>query len=159
MRGVLLIALAGFFSATAVAGECPKIRYEPRQSISITELRQLTNLEKVSGSTAFSVAWFDYEDYPTKDGWSGFALMMAATGDLGETPVVGVLWANVPLGTQNHFEAKVAASGGSGGHAAIDGIVFRSMEAGPGCKPASLTITQLGNAVFADGKRVGEIKN
>ncbi|MGA7713703.1 MAG: hypothetical protein WCA81_17545 [Rhizomicrobium sp.] len=166
MRRLFFLALAGavVFCTTASYGSpkphaCQQLRFEPRQNISTREFHQLSAQNQAVPGSDFVYWWFDYEDYPEKNGWYGVAFVEAASGDLGETPVAGILWSSKQIETQNDFQVRTAAQPDK--LIPRDGvsIIFEATVQTKGCPSASLILSQRGEKIYADGKFVGTIKD
>jgi len=94
----------------------------------------------------------------TKD-WSAIALVMAANGDLGETPVVGIVWTKGAISTRNDYDARLATSRDAVIPNFTDAMVFYATRAAKDCKTGSLALSSDGTHIFVDRKPVGEIKD
>ena len=84
---------------------------------------------------------------------------MAANGDLGESPVVGVVWAKGKISTRNDYDARLATSKDAVIPGFADAMVFYAVRAAKNCRTGSLTLSSNGTQIFVDRKLVGEIKN
>lgn len=147
---IAAVTVACASSAGAGPEKCGQLRYEPRQTISGSEFHRLTTGEEFgpNNRTNFRIWGFDYEDRPEKDGWYAVALVQAATGDLGETPVTGVVWINHSV--EIYYPVPYRAPDDNT-------IVFHEATPPAGCKAATLTLVQRRQQIFADGRLVGTI--
>ena len=102
----------------------------------------------------FTYWWFDSEDHPMKNGWYGVVLVMAANGDLGETPVVGIVWTNAEFSSDNAFEIVADTTTNI-----TDGIIVKAVTSRAECPATSLAISERENKIYANGTFVGRIKN
>jgi hypothetical protein len=123
--------------------KCANFQFRPVSSLSIQDVGRLSAPEIVG---SVSVAWFDVEDRPWFQKRPAIALIMARLGDLGEIPVAGILYSDIPLELEKNADSPP-----------INVANFVSSDQDPSCQRFTFSVAADGK-VKANGKLVGHIK-
>lgn len=134
-------------SAHVNSAPCTNIRFETVKSLSIRQISQFaTEQAEHDDRHALVLRSFDSEDRPWRDSWQAGALLMVATGDLGETPVGALIWTTELVELRAE---KLPAEG-------FRIIAKRYDET---CSPVTVEVHVLADGtVRADRQRLGELK-
>jgi hypothetical protein len=141
---LIVLALALFFTGTALSAPCARLELENVSSLTIQQVDQLTNRVAESNGGFSLVLWsFDAESYPRRGSLRAVAFMLVGMGDIDEQPVGALIWSSEEL----HLGlARVAETG------------IKIVSAGKDCDSSTIEITvQADGTVLAGGKFLGRV--
>ena len=133
--------------------QCPTLRFERQQVISLKDLGRLAD-EKATASGVGSIVFrfFDVEDRPVREGAHAVGLVLARMGDLAETPLGGYLW--VTGSSEAVVDGPVLNEDGG-----VASMTLTTDQSPVGCRPVAFTFTLQPDGEFhAGGMPVGTVK-
>ena len=126
----LLIAIA----QPAIARDsCKSFEFRTVKTLSVQDIGRLSTSEVVG---TIAISWFDSEDRPRLHGRGAQTFLLFRTGDLGEMPVAGILYANGPVEIVNRENAE-----------GVSAVTFATGE--PSCK-LTLSVQNDGRVTAGD---------
>ena len=149
LREIATIFLFVSLPGALQAAECDQFLFEKIDAISLRDFGRLDKSETATGPAGSIRYWtFDEEDNPERVGWKIVGLVIARVGDLGETPIGGLLWSRSPA----HLSAGAKKSSDD------VSIIFVLDKPAKGCKSAFTLTLKIGGELHTDASPIGTIR-